>query len=248
MQEGSMLQACLNGGLSKAKHAGVPITPLELAADAVSVRRAGANELHIHVRDHEGVETLDPADLASTLDAVRNAVPGMAVGIGTGAWIAPGGRARHRNMQAWSVLPDYCSVNLKEEDAVDVIDLLHSRGIGIEAGLWSRQDAQRFVSEVQFDKCLRVLVEMTSNDEAEALTEAAAVLGVLSGADCKLPILLHGEGGSVWACVEEAARLGYSTRVGFEDGLHLPDGSLASSNAELVAAAAELMRKQARSV
>ena len=242
-----MLQACLNGGLSKSKHVGVPITPLELAADALSVREAGASELHIHVRDQEGIETLDPAAVASTLNAVRNAVPGMAIGIGTGAWVPPGGRARHRDMQAWTVLPDYCSVNLKEEDAVDVIDLLNSRGIGIEAGLWSRQDAQRFVSEVQFVKCLRVLVEMTSNDEAEALTEARAVLDVLSGADCKLPVLLHGEGGSAWACVEEAARLGHSTRVGFEDGLHLPDGTLARSNAEIVAAAAHIMKARGRS-
>ena len=240
-----MLQACLNGGLSKSVHAGVPITPSELAADALAVHEAGATDLHIHVRDDGGAETLDPVAVASTLTAVRNAVPGMAVGLGTGAWIAPRGRARHDDMQAWSVLPDYCSVNLNEEDAVDVIDFLHSRGIGIEAGLWNRQDAQRFVAEVSFGKCLRVLVEMTSDDEAEALAEAKAVLDVLAAGNCKLPILLHGADGSVWACVEEAARLGHSTRVGFEDGLRLPDGSPAQSNADLVAAAAQIMGKRA---
>jgi uncharacterized protein (DUF849 family) len=237
-----VLQACLNGGLPKSRHPNLPITPAELAADALSVRQAGAHELHIHVRNSAGVETLDPAAVAATLNAVRGAVPGMAVGISTGAWIAPGGRARHRDIEAWSILPDYCSVNLNEEEAIEVIDLLYSRGIGIEAGIWDQRDAQRFVGAVSLDRCLRVLVEMTSNDEGEALSEASRVLDVLSKAGCELPVLLHGEAGSMWPCLREAARLGHSARVGLEDGLQLPDGSLARSNAELVEAAAAIMK------
>jgi uncharacterized protein (DUF849 family) len=238
-----MLQACLNGGALQSKHSAVPVTPSEIAADAFAVREAGALELHVHVRDGDGAETLAAGAVASVLTAVRAKVPTMPVGIGTGAWIPPGGRARHHGMRAWSVLPDYCSVNLHEEDAVEVIDLLHARGIGIEAGLWNRHDAERFTREVKFDRCLRVLVEMTGNDEVEALTEARQILELLAGAGCRLPILLHGEGGSVWACVKEAARLGHSTRIGFEDGMQLPDGSLASSNAELVRAALHVMRE-----
>lgn len=240
-----MLQACLNGGLPKSKHPGVPVTADELAADALAARQAGADELHIHVRNDEGAETLDPAAVATALTAIRNAVPGMPVGIGTGAWIAPGGRARHLLMQAWTVLPDYCSVNLNEEDAIAVIDLLHARGIGVEAGLWNMRDAERFVAEADFGKCLRVLIEMTSSDTAQALAEARAMLELLAAAGCTLPILLHGEAGSVWSCIEEAARLGHDTRVGFEDGLTLPDGSAAASNAELVAAAARIMNGRA---
>jgi uncharacterized protein (DUF849 family) len=99
----------------------VPVSASELAADAPSVRAAGAAELHIHVRDHEGAETLDPNAVASCLTAIRDAVPGMPVGIGTGAWITPGGRTRHRDIRAWAVAPDYCSVNLNEEDAVEAI-------------------------------------------------------------------------------------------------------------------------------
>ena len=239
-----MLQACLNGGLAKTVHARVPVSASELAADAQSVRAAGAAELHIHVRNREGTETLDPDAVASCLTAIRRAVPGMPVGIGTGAWIAPGGRARHRNMGAWSVVPDYCSVNLNEQDAVEVVGLLHARGIGVEAGLWDRRDARRFIGDVPFSRCLRVLVEMTSNDGAEAVAEAQHIFDLLFDAGCKLPILLHGEGGSVWACVREAARRGCATRVGFEDGLHLPDGVLAEDNASLVREAVAILSKQ----
>jgi hypothetical protein len=64
----------------------------ELARDAAAVRAAGANELHIHPRTPEGLETLDPAAVAHALVAIRAAVPGMPIGLGTGAWIQPGGR------------------------------------------------------------------------------------------------------------------------------------------------------------
>jgi uncharacterized protein (DUF849 family) len=237
-----MLQACLNGGLSKSIHPRVPITPSELARDAVAVQAAGAEELHIHVRDQDGAETLEPMAVAETLIAIRKAVPKMPVGIGTGAWISPGGRSRHNHIRAWATRPDYASVNLNEADALEVIDLLASDGIGIEAGLWNRRDAERFVSDVAFEKCLRVLVEMTSGDPEEALREAHDVLKILDRARCPLPVLLHGEGRSVWPCVTTAWKLGLSSRVGFEDGLHLPSGAVADDNAALVRAALTLRR------
>ncbi|WP_245328826.1 3-keto-5-aminohexanoate cleavage protein [Bradyrhizobium centrolobii] len=49
-----------------------------------------------------------------------------------------------------------------------------------------------------------------------------------------------GDGGSVWPCVREAWRLNLSTRIGFEDGIHLPNDTVAPDNAELVRAAIQL--------
>jgi uncharacterized protein (DUF849 family) len=232
-----MLQACLNGGLTKAAHPNVPVSAEELATDALAVRAVGADELHIHPRDENGAETLEASHVGRALSAIRASVLGTPVGIGTGAWIKPGGRARHRCIEEWDVLPDYCSVNLNEDDAVDVIDLLAGKGIAVEAGLWTAHDAERFVREVHARKCLRALIEMTADDPAAALDEARRTIAILARAKCPLPLLLHGDGGSVWACVAEAARLRVSTRVGFEDGRTLPDGSVAESNASLVRAA-----------
>ena len=53
------------------------------------------------------------------------------------------------------------------------------------------------------------------------------------------PILLHGLDATVWPLLDAAFARGYSTRVGFEDGRTLPDGSVAPSNAALVKAALE---------
>ena len=149
-------------------------------------------------------------------------------------------KLRHRHVRGWSEKPDYASVNLNEADAPELIDLLRAGGVGVEAGLWNACDAARFVGAIDFAKCLRVLVEMTSDNAEEALREAHRVLSVLDRANCRLPILLHGEAGSVWPCVREAWRLNLSTRIGFEDGLHLPNGAVAEDNAALVRAAIAL--------
>ena len=81
---------------------------------------------------------------------------------------------------------------------------------------------------------------MTGRDGEEALREAHLILSILDRAKCALPVLLHGEAGSVWFCVREAWRLNLSTRIGFEDGVHLPNGAVAADNAELVRAAIQL--------
>ncbi len=231
-----MLQACLNGGRSGDL---VPVTPAAMAADALAVAVAGAETLHLHPRDRVGEESLVPDVVAACLGAVRESVPEIGVGIGTGAWIAPGGRARQADIAAWTVRPDFASVNLGEADAPEVIALLRGMGIGIEAGLWSLDDAGRFLAEVDPDHCLRILIEIPDIPPAQAFAEADAILRLLDGVCC--PILLHGEGQSAWPLIARAAALGLDTRVGFEDVLVLPDGSPASENAALVAAANDLI-------
>lgn len=236
-----MLQACLNGGRTKAENPAIPITPEELAGDAVSARAAGAEELHVHPRGRNGQESLAPDDVTACLEAIRTAVPGMKVGVGTGAWITPGGRARLDHIRRWQVLPDYASVNLNEADAPETISLLLSMGVGIEAGIWTTADAERFVSLADAPQCLRILLEMTSEDPKEAEREYRAAFSILDRAGPALPILLHGEGGSVWPMVTLARDAGHDTRVGFEDVLVLPDGTPAPSNEAIIRAATAIL-------
>jgi uncharacterized protein (DUF849 family) len=59
------------------------------------------------------------------------------------------------------------------------------------------------------------------------------------------PRLHHGYGAATWAVLAAAVERGRDIRVGLEDTLELPDGSTASGNGELVAAAARLAREAA---
>ncbi|PRD44944.1 hypothetical protein C5748_05150 [Phyllobacterium phragmitis] len=234
-----MLQACLNGGRTRTFHPAVPLSPEEIAVDARAVVDAGAAELHIHPRDRDGFESLDPDDVAAALGAVRASVPGIPVGLSTGGWIRPGGRARQRQIENWTALPDYVSVNLEEEDAPEVIDLMLQKGVGVEAGLGSPADARRFVNLRLARQCLRVLIEIDEQDFKEGLAVANAIFAILDEASLTLPRLLHGSETTMWPFYHESIRRGVDARIGLEDGAMLPSSELAESNAVLIAEASK---------
>ena len=95
----------------------IPITPAEQATEAHASVAAGAGAIHVHVRDEYGNESLAPADVAKTIEAIRIGCPDTPIGIGTGAWIIPDLRRRLSVIRSWSTLPDFASVNLHEAGA-----------------------------------------------------------------------------------------------------------------------------------
>lgn len=237
-----MLQACLNGSRHREYHQHLPLSPVELAADAAAVVAAGANELHLHPRDETGLETLDPVHVAAALKAIRARVPGIPIGLSTHAGIKPEGSGRLDAVARWQTLPDYVSVNLIEPDAPDMIRLALSRGIGVEAGLWSASDAERFSGLPQAREALRLLIEINEQDEEEGLVVATAIRTVLARASLDVPVLQHGYEASVWPVYRDALMRGLDTRIGLEDGRHLPDGAQAADNAGLIKAALQIAR------
>ncbi|MEU1123811.1 3-keto-5-aminohexanoate cleavage protein [Streptomyces sp. NPDC005899] len=238
-----MLQACLNGSRSRTECAHLPVTPQELAAAARTAVAAGAQDVHLHPKGRDGTDTLDPADVAAVLIAVRDAVPGIPVGVTTGAWATPDPGIRVSQVRSWTVLPDHASVNWHEEGATEVAAALLDRGIGVEAGIYSgTRAARRFLSWRESHRVLRVLAEITDTDPQTAPRAAAGLLDELRPATSS-PILLHGEDDAAWPVLRLAASRRLDARIGLEDVLHLPDGTLAGSNADLVHAAGEIIRK-----
>ncbi len=193
-----MLQACLNGARGRDFNHAVPITPQELARDAVACRAAGTDEFHIHPRNANGAESFAAEDIAAALRAVRASVPGVLVGISTREGIMADPDARQQAFQAWQVLPDYVSVNLSEADAPEVIRLMLKRGIGIEAGLATVADAERYVALPEAAACLRVLIEIEAQKSAEAIDAAHCIIAVLDRAGSRLPRQLHGYDACKW--------------------------------------------------
>ncbi|BCG87261.1 3-keto-5-aminohexanoate cleavage enzyme [Mesorhizobium sp. 113-3-9] len=230
-----IVQACINGARRRDFHPKLPLTVETMASDAAACVAAGAGELHIHPRGADGRESLAAVD--ATVLAVHRACPGTLVGVSTGAWIENDVGRTRAAIAGWRELPDYASVNLSEADAPAVMELLRQRGVGIEAGLATTGDAERFVALADRSRVLRILIEIDIQDLAAALDEARGIGAVLERAEMRRPILLHGVDATVWPFVKLARQRRWSTRVGLEDGKTLADGTVAKDNAEIVAAA-----------
>jgi uncharacterized protein (DUF849 family) len=240
-----VIKAALNGGRTRAEHPGIPITPEEVAAAAKESVAAGAEAIHFHVRSANGRESLEPADVARALAAVRSAVPATPVGVSTGAWILQNAQLRQETIARWTVQPDFASVNFKEDGALALAELLLSRGVPVEAGLSDATGTQVFVSSGLASRCLRILLEPFDASTQAALKTLEQVESALDAAGVKLPIVLHGLNQTAWDLIDAAAARGHDTRVGFEDILTLPDSTSAPSNGALVAETLRRMRRAA---
>ena len=71
--------------LQKADHAALPMSTRELAQTARACHAAGADAVHLHVRDAQGRHSLDPDQYRTAIAAVSQAAPGMGIQITTEA-------------------------------------------------------------------------------------------------------------------------------------------------------------------
>ena len=237
-----IVQACINGARPKEFHPALPLTKDAMIADAIECIAAGAAELHIHPRDADGNEGLSHVD--KLVGGIRDAFPGSLVGVSTGAWIEGDVDRTKERINQWTRRPDYASVNLSEQDAPAIFALLETKGIGIEAGLATVEDAARFVTLPQRHRVFRVLFEIEMQNVAQAHATLQGIQDILEDACVQRPILLHGFDDTVWHFVRVARDKRWSTRVGLEDGCLLDDQSVASSNARRVAEAFSILHKK----
>jgi uncharacterized protein (DUF849 family) len=233
-----LLQAALNGDRD---HPAAPRTPEELAAEARSAVGAGAGSLHLHPYDEQGRETFEAGPCAAALRAVRAACPGVPISLSTSAAIEPDIGRRYELVAAWTDLPDLVTANQGEEGILEVCELLVGRGVGIEAGLLSVEDARAFVAAGIAPRCVRAMVEPLDHDPPDAVAHAEAIERLLSGGGVRLEQVHHGDGVASWAVNRRAVTRGHGIRTGLEDTPCLPDGRVATGNGELVAAAASLL-------
>jgi uncharacterized protein (DUF849 family) len=242
-----LVKACLNGSRGREEHPAVPLAPGELAAEARAAMDAGAGALHIHPRAEDGRETLHADEVAAALAAVRSACPGVSIGISTGAWITDGDPEQRlvlvRGLVA-GARPDFASVNLSEPAPKPLLRALRDLQIGIEAGVWTSDDADVLAGlGPAADGLIRILIEPQEPQPHDALATVAAIEAALDAQAVPGPRLHHGYGRATWHVLRQAVVRRRDIRVGLEDTLELPDGRRARGNADLVAAAVELTRR-----
>lgn len=233
-----ILEACLNGDRLRADHPDVPISADELAREARAVVAAGADAIHAHPREPGGRQTMGPRQCSAAIAAMRAAAPHTPVGVTTVASIEPDPSRRVALLRRWTEKPDFVSVNWSEDGAAALLAACVERGIGIEAGIWTEDDARRFADSGLTKFCLRALVEPLADRGREALAAAERMVKIL--APTELPLVVHGHDRTAWAVLRWAVAHGHGIRIGLEDALTLEGGLPVRGNAELVAAAKRL--------
>lgn len=233
---------------TKGDHSALPIRIDEIADTARSCFDAGANTIHLHIREDDGRHSLDVGRYRETLSAIRQSAPKMAVQVTTEAAGIFDVKAQYHCLH--QLRPACASVSVREMNRDPfTAGLLY--GFVAEAGI----KVQHICYDLQDVATLRQWQK--AGIVSEASNSVLFVLGRYQPATAARPGDLdpflnatHGWNPNWSVCAfgkEEAACLSYAmkrggnVRTGFENNFHLPNGTLARDNTELVS----LVRKAA---
>lgn len=226
-------------------HPALPVTANELAATAVALRDAGASVLHLHVRDDNGGHTLDPGKYREALAAVREAVGDTLVLQVTteavGMYAATEQMAVVRELQPEAVslaLKELCPGPADESAFAEFCRWMHDTGVWPQYILYSAADVQRFdtlrASGVIAGTAPFALLVLGNYADAIAGT-VKDLEGLLDATDpAAYPWAVCCFGPHEHAVMRSALARGGHVRIGFENNLHLSDGSKAPDNAALI--------------
>ncbi|GAB4258454.1 MAG: 3-keto-5-aminohexanoate cleavage protein [Pararhodobacter sp.] len=243
---------------ARADHPALPMTPDDLAREAEACLAAGAAAIHVHVRDDAGAHVLSARRYDAAVRAIRGAVgDAMVIQITTEA-VGRYSPAEQRQLVR-DCAPEAVSMALAEllpegagpEDEAEFGTFLRAVGaMGTipQIILYAPDQARRLSALID-----RGVVPWSQDRLPVLYVLGRYTAGQQSAPADLVPFLDAGQprfahwtvcafGLREAACTGAAMLLGGHARVGFENNLHRPDGTLAVSNADLVAAAAALAR------
>lgn len=229
-----LLKIALNGARSKSENEYLPQSLDEIEKEVTQLNKMGYKVFHIHCYDPAGNESLKPEDVTNLVSIVKNIAPDIQLGISSGDWIEPNLGKRVNYIKDWEVIPDFASVNMIEEDAVKISNLLISKGIFVEAGLNEKRAAELFVNSKIHNGCCRILIEPEEEDLASAIKTINEIEHILDVNKVRIKRLLHGFNAMSWDILREAKKRGYDGRIGMEDTIYLEDGKKVTSNIEII--------------
>ena len=244
--------------VTRADNPALPHSPAEIAADVIASAEAGAAVCHLHVREDDGSPSSRRELFAEAIESIRERSPIITM-VSTGGAVWMPMEERTTGLEAGPDLAgvETGSMNFGEDafvtvpaDARRVVARAGELGIGLEAEMF---DVGHVVAGVR----------MLERGELPPPLRANLVFGVPGGIDASpealeamVRPLPEGTHWSITAVGRQQRRMlalailrgAGGIRVGFEDGVFLRRGVLASSNTELVADAADLIRTLGRRV
>ncbi|MGI8773423.1 MAG: 3-keto-5-aminohexanoate cleavage protein [Actinomycetota bacterium] len=247
----------------------IPYTPEEYAAEARRAYDAGASVVHIHARYPDGSPSFRIEEYRTITQAILAEVPDIIINYSTGAI---GVSLEERVHQVAVLKPELAALNMGSMNYAKysskrkqiIFDLVFANPFADISYLLEQMNSAGVKPECEcFDTGHVASVEpLVDMGLLTTPIQFSLILGVLGGAPPDHRTLAHmaslvPEGSTweviaisrkQWELVSAASELGGNVRVGLEDNFYLPSGQMASSNGDLVGAAAELVESSGRSV
>lgn len=242
-----LMIACAPNGARRSAddHAAIPLTAEELAETAAPLPDAGVSLLHLHVRDTNGRHTLDPDIYRAAIDAIHKEVGRQLViqvtteAVGIYSPAEQMAVVKELKPEAVSLaLTELCPDEVSESEAGKFFQSLRQNGTWPQYILYSPEQLQRFEQlrakgffGEDHPSCLLVMgsyVTQTdgTKDQLDTFLNSIDITPIPWSVCCfgksEQEVLLH------------AVDQGGSVRIGFENNLWLPDGSLADNNQQLL--------------
>ena len=264
-----MITCAMSGVVAnRAQCAAIPYTPEEYAAEAKRAYEAGAAVVHVHARTTDGAPSYEVSDYRAIHAAITDACP-ILINFSTGAINT---ETEKKINPVIEIKPEIAALNMgsmnyakyheKRKDFVfefvfpnpfseirTILEAMNEAGVKPEMecfDLGHIGNAYPFID-------MGIL---------KPPFQFSLILGVLGGIPPRVANLLKmveqlppdsdweviGISQDQWRLVAGAISLGGNVRVGLEDNFYLAAGEMASSNGDLVAKAARMIRDQGREV
>jgi 3-keto-5-aminohexanoate cleavage enzyme len=248
LSEKLIITCALTGSASQwQKTTYLPITPEEIANDAIKAHAEGAAVAHVHVRDPVTKAPNPNVELyKEVMDRVREKCD-IVLQLTTGGG-GPYGISFEQRMSALDLRPEFASLNVatmtfgegvfmnKPSDVERAATLMKERGIKPEVECYDvghLELARRLVEKGLLDEPLRVSLVMGVVGGIPATTENLVHMMKALPPGSRSNII--GVGKAQFPLATVGMTMGADVRVGMEDNIYLSKGVLAKGNGELVA-------------
>jgi uncharacterized protein (DUF849 family) len=257
-----VIAVAITGSVPRKKdNPAVPILPPEQVESTREAFEAGATLVHIHVRNDDESASSDPERFRQVQEGVRRLCPGMIVQFSTGGR----GRDPSQRSSALHLRPDMASLSTGSVNFPTIVYENNASLVETMAGAMKefgiRPEIEIF--DLSHLHGARRLADRGLMDERPHIQFVMGVQNALPAEERLLDILLKEARHLFPACTWTAAGIGRhqarvmdwalargadAVRTGLEDNIRVAKDRLAASNAELVAFAADAVRRHGRQV
>ncbi len=264
MAEAVIITAALTGaGASTSKSPYVPVTPMEIADEAIAAASAGAAIVHIHVRDPVTKAASSDLELyAETVGRIRESGTDVLINLttGVGARFVPdetdpsrGGPGTslsgplQRVHHVVDLKPDICSLDVATMNFGEYAFLNIPRDLRLMAAEIKKAGVKPELEVFELGH-IRLAAKLAEEGLIDAPSLFQLCLGIPWGAPATAETMISMQRqlphGAIWSSfgisranftmAAQAVILGGHVRTGLEDNLYMGPGVLARSNGELV--------------